>query len=293
MNDLNVERTPSVLAAEINMIKYQAGKIFLESMIEIGRRLKEARNQLQHGEWLRWLEESVNYSERTAQKMIRVFEAYGPKQLQSSEASSSAVQFSAASEQEVPNLSLTQAYILLGVPEEVRGEFIAELDIDSMTTRELQKTVNDWKQAREELDQARQETAELRKAADEKAGQLTQLTEACDNLMSKVDELTESNRLLVQEGDKKQAELKKVKDRASFKSVENMSKRLTDVYNKAVANKVAFLYENLGKTLKELTWEMKELAAKEPQAYTTYKKNVTVFLLKWLQDNATEENEQG
>lgn len=41
------------------------------------------------------------------------------------------------------NLNYTQAFILLGVQEEERAQFIAEMGIESMSTRELQKGVND------------------------------------------------------------------------------------------------------------------------------------------------------
>ena len=155
MSDLINGRTPFVIAAEINTIKHQVGKIFLQSTIEIGHRLKEARELLQYGEWSKWLEESVSYSQKAAERMIRVFEEYGPKQLESSDAQSPTADTQA---QELPNLNFTQALILLGVPKEIQGEFIDELDIDNITTRELQKKVNDWKLAREERDQARQET---------------------------------------------------------------------------------------------------------------------------------------
>ncbi|SDI15971.1 DUF3102 domain-containing protein [Desulfosporosinus hippei] len=289
MSNLITARTPFLIAAEINTIKQYVGIIFLQSTIEIGSRLKEARELLQYGEWSKWLEDSVSYSQKTAERMIRIFEEYGPKQLESSDAQSRATDTQA---QDLPNLNFTQALILLGVPEEVRGEFIAELDIDNITTRELQKKVNDWKLAREERDQARQENIGLRKVVNEQANQITHLTEAYDNLMTKSEELSESNRALEQETGKRQAELEKVKDRASYKTVEKMSKRLTDVYNKAVANKVAFLYGNLEKTFQELMWEMKELAAKEPEAHRMFKKNVTDFLIKSLKENVDTENKQ-
>ncbi|AFQ44228.1 DUF3102 domain-containing protein [Desulfosporosinus meridiei] len=289
MSNLITTRTPFLIAAEINTIKQQVGIIFLQSTIEIGGRLKEARELLQYGEWSKWLEDSVSYSQKTAERMIRIFEEYGPKQLESSDAQSPATDTQA---QNLPNLNFTQALILLGVPEEVRGEFIAELDIDNITTRELQKKVNDWKLAREERDQARQENIGLRKVVNEQANQITHLTEAYDNLMTKSEELSESNRALEQETGKRQAELERVKDRASYKTVEKMSKRLTDVYNKAVANKVAFLYGNLEKTYKELMWEMQELATKEPETHRIFKKNVTDFLIKSLKENVDTENKQ-
>ena len=75
-----VERTPQVIAAEILAIKSQARKILLTSAIEVGRRLAEAKAIIPHGEWLQWLEQSVGYSCRTAENLMRLYEAYGQKQ---------------------------------------------------------------------------------------------------------------------------------------------------------------------------------------------------------------------
>lgn len=60
MSDPITERTPLVIAAEINMIKEQSEKVVLNNAVEVRRRLKEAKVILQHGEWLKWLEGSVN-----------------------------------------------------------------------------------------------------------------------------------------------------------------------------------------------------------------------------------------
>lgn len=51
MNNLIPDRTLPVIAAEINTIKHQTEKILLVGAIEIGRRLKEAKDLLPYGEW--------------------------------------------------------------------------------------------------------------------------------------------------------------------------------------------------------------------------------------------------
>ncbi len=88
MNDLITERTPLVIAAEINTIRHYAGKILLTSAIVIGRRLKEAKDLLPYGEWGKWLKESVCYSQRTADRLIQLCETYGTKLLVSSDSDS-------------------------------------------------------------------------------------------------------------------------------------------------------------------------------------------------------------
>ena len=139
--DLSEERTPPVIAVEINTIKYQFMRVHLFSAIEIGRRLKEVKLMLQHGEWLKWLEESVSYSVKTAQNLIRIYEAYGVQP--------PALPGATTQDQKdrLPNLGYTQALILLGVPDEDRERFIEELDVESMTAGELKKAVDERKQA--------------------------------------------------------------------------------------------------------------------------------------------------
>lgn len=56
--------------------------------------------------------------------------------------------------QALQNLNYSQALILLGVPEEERAQFLDELDVESMSVRELKKAV-------QERDQALQEKASL------------------------------------------------------------------------------------------------------------------------------------
>nr|WP_287705079.1 DUF3102 domain-containing protein [Dehalobacter sp.] len=80
MVDSVTDRTPLVIAAEINTIKRQMEKIFLVHAIEIGRRLKEAKDLLPHGGWGKWLEESVSYSQITADRLMRIYSVYGSNQ---------------------------------------------------------------------------------------------------------------------------------------------------------------------------------------------------------------------
>ncbi|KUO77205.1 MAG: hypothetical protein APF81_28130 [Desulfosporosinus sp. BRH_c37] len=46
--------------------------------IEIGRRLQVAKALVKHGEWGKWLEESVSYSQKTAERLVKHYEEYGP-----------------------------------------------------------------------------------------------------------------------------------------------------------------------------------------------------------------------
>lgn len=143
MGSLTLERTPTIIAAEINNIKDQTKKMLLFNSIEIGRRLTEAKTMVNHGEWGKWLEESVDYSQSTANNLMRIFDEYGANQLSLFDNN--------AKSQALGNLSYTQAVALLGLPREERDQFIEEHDLSSMSTRELQQTIKEKQELEEKL----------------------------------------------------------------------------------------------------------------------------------------------
>ena len=66
MNEIT--RPIEVITQEINFYKLQAGN----AIIEIGKRLHEAKLTLPHGAWGAWLQNEVEFSERTAQNFMRI-----------------------------------------------------------------------------------------------------------------------------------------------------------------------------------------------------------------------------
>ena len=59
-------RDIETITAEILTLKQNAG----DAIIGIGQRLIEAKEMLPHGAWLPWLEEQVEFSERTARNFM-------------------------------------------------------------------------------------------------------------------------------------------------------------------------------------------------------------------------------
>jgi chromosome segregation ATPase len=160
-------RSVSLIAAEINSIKEQTRKMVLYNSIEIGRRLVEAKQLLSHGEWGEWLEKSVDYSQRTANNLMRIFDEYGSNQI--------TFLSDNAKSQALANLSYTQAIAMLGVPSEERENFIQEHDLDNMSTRELQKAIK-------EREQAIKEKEDAEKAAEAVSKTLESLSKENENL---------------------------------------------------------------------------------------------------------------
>ncbi|MEG2289942.1 MAG: DUF3102 domain-containing protein [Clostridium sp.] len=140
------ERTPELIAAEINNIKNQTKLMVLNNSIEIGRKLIEAKSLINHGKWAEWLEQSVDYSQRTANNIMRIFTEYGSNQISL---------FGNTNSQAFANLSYSQAVSLLGIPDiEEREDFVKENDIDNMSTRELDKAIKAMKKAEKEKEEA-------------------------------------------------------------------------------------------------------------------------------------------
>lgn len=66
-------RSITAITDEIIFYKNVGG----QAVIEIGKRLIEAKAQLKHGEWLPWLSEKVEFSETSAQRFMQLAREYG------------------------------------------------------------------------------------------------------------------------------------------------------------------------------------------------------------------------
>lgn len=111
-------RPLEVITAEIQICKQQAGA----ALLEIGKRLMEAKAQLGHGEWLAWLKEEVEFSEVTAQRFMKIAREYpNPSPL--------------------TDLGASKALALLAIPAEDREAFAEAVDAEHCSVRELQAAI--------------------------------------------------------------------------------------------------------------------------------------------------------
>lgn len=189
-------RPLSAITEEIQFYKAQAG----QCIVEIGKRLLEAKEQLPHGQWEAWLDKSVEFTPRTAQNFMKIASEFDSK--------TKSISF----------LPYTKLLALLQLPPEEREEFIAEphtvnghqKTVQDMTTRELQAAIKEkneavkareeaeWKLAKESvranlaekekeglaysLRASRNTVETLRKSVDAKESALTSLREEVDRL---------------------------------------------------------------------------------------------------------------
>lgn len=129
------ERTPEMIGAEIRMYVDAGRRITLLCGIEIGRRLVEAKEMLNHGEWLPWLKRETDFSERSAQNYMKVFNTYGAAQL--------GLFGPETNTQTFADLPISKALALLSLPESERESFAEEVGAESLSVRDLEALVKE------------------------------------------------------------------------------------------------------------------------------------------------------
>lgn len=162
-------RTPVLIAAEINKIKEDTKRILIYNSIEIGRKLTEAKELVPHGEWGNWLKTEVDYSKSTANNLMKIFQEYGADQI--------SLLGENLKSQTFGNLNYSQATLLLGVPAEERKKFVEENNVEEMSARELKKAIEELKKTEEEKEKALKAMEE----AEEKAREESEARQALED----------------------------------------------------------------------------------------------------------------
>ena len=142
-------RDIEVITCEILAAKRAGG----EAILTIGKCLIEAKAQLPHGEWLRWLTERVEFSESTAQRFMRLAREW-------------------SNPSALTDLGATKALQLLALPETERDVFLDETHlvdgeektVIDMTSRELERAIKDRNAALLQAEQAKADRAAAEQA---------------------------------------------------------------------------------------------------------------------------------
>lgn len=157
MNEIQIQRTPDIIGAEIRGLTQQAKTMTLWFGIEIGRRLTEAKEMLEHGQWLAYLKEQTEFSQPSASRLMRLYDEYGAKQtsLFGAELNYSTLN----------NLSISNALRLLAVPEDEREEFALEHDVEHMSARELDELIKQRDEAKQRAAKAEEQVQQAANGA--------------------------------------------------------------------------------------------------------------------------------
>lgn len=291
-------RSIEIVTAEITMIRDNARRVFLESVIQIGTRLEEAKQMVPSGEWTAYLTDKLGYKPSTAQNYMRIAREFGGGQV-SLTGKTAADAFG--------QLSYSQILPLLGMAEEEREELAEENDLPSMSSREIAALVKERDEAKEaaELaksaadsaqvaaDEARKEAVAAKGRARETRKTLASVTADRDNALAEVKHLQEE----LDKMEDKPAEVRELTEeeleeirskvreenteaaRAAEERARAAEEKLDKVKNPA-AHKVNFLFGEVRGLVERLEQALAELQQTDEAACEKFAKVIADWLRK-------------
>lgn len=137
------ERTLDSIAAEIRILEQQTCQALIQGAVEIGCRLREAKSQIEHGNWEDWCRQQLGYSPDWVANLMRIAEKYGPEE--------SAYRRALSNPDTCRDLSISKALRLLKVPEEQVEQFVKETPVGELTVKELEAEIRQLKEKTETL----------------------------------------------------------------------------------------------------------------------------------------------
>lgn len=277
-------RSIEIVTAEIHTIRDNVARVFMDGVVQIGRRLEEAKQLVPQGEWLTYLDKELGYKPSTAQNYMRIAREFGDGQVGLSGKTPSDF---------FGNLGYSQLLPLLGLPEEEREQLAEEHDLAGMSSREIQALVRERDEAKANADklesaladkmadeqalQGKLDTAqadlakqkdkakaqaEAAKANAETAAELQRRLDALEQQANTPRELTEEERAALR--DEIAAEQAKTLQAAEARAADALAK-LEKVKNPA-AHKVNFLFGELGEYWNRLRAALHELEQSDSEA---------------------------
>lgn len=284
-------RSIEIVTAEITMIRDNARKVFLESVIQIGTRLEEAKQMVPAGEWTAYLTDKLGYKPSTAQNYMRIAREFGGGQVSLTGKTAADV---------FGQLSYSQILPLLGMAEDEREELAEENDLPRMSSREIAALVRERDEAKEQA-----EKAELAKTAAE--GTLEGVQSACDTLRPKLEQAEKDRDKAKAEADELREQLDAIEQqpqevreltdeeleeirakvreenaeavRAAEERAKEAEAKLDKVKNPA-AHKVNFLFGELRGVEERLERALEELQGSDEAACEKF----AAVIAKWLRE---------
>ena len=209
------ERTIETITGEILDAKRAGG----EAILTIGRCLMEAKEMLPHGEWLPWLNEQVEFSERTARNFMRLAREWTNRQT-------------------LADLGASKALTLLALSPEEREQFMADNNVIDMSARQLEQAIRDRDEARRIAEEAKAEASTAEQAR-------VKMAEDMALLNARLAGAREDQEQALQATAKLEAELAELKNRPVEVAVEPVVDQ--EAVDKARADAIAEMQAKLDK----------------------------------------------
>lgn len=226
------DRTIEAITGEILDAKRAGG----EAILTIGRCLIEAKDMLPHGEWLPWLNERVEFSERTARNFMRLAREWTNRQT-------------------LADLGASKALTLLALPAEEREQFMEDHDVIDMSARQLEKAIRERDEARKAAEEAKAQASTAEQARAKMAEDMALLNARLNGAREDQEQAAAAAKKLA-------AELEELKSRPVEVAVETVAD--PEALEKARAEAVAEMQAKLDRAKERQ--KKAEAQAKEAQA---------------------------
>ena len=135
----------TVIAKAKEAISLDAKRRGGEAILTIGRCLTEAKQAIPHGEWLPWLNERVEFSERTARRFMKLYRECSNRPA-------------------LADLGASKALMLLALPDSERDQFVEDHNVIDMSARQLEQAIKDRDEARKAAETAQAEASAAEQA---------------------------------------------------------------------------------------------------------------------------------
>lgn len=107
------------------------------NMFQLGRVFTEAKKLVAHGEWQNWIRANSGMSERSAQQLMAIYNRFGDRPA-------------------FAGVEKSKLFKMLSLPEGEEDNFLAENDVQDMTSRQVEEAVRKAREeAQAEIDQER------------------------------------------------------------------------------------------------------------------------------------------
>lgn len=263
------QRDIKTVTTEIRTLHRQAQCMVLGYAIEIGRRLKEAKAMLDHGQWGPWLREEVDFSQSSANNFMRIFEEYGAQQVSlfGDGKFASAWEFAL----------YARSCGCMALPAEERESFAEEHHAEELSTRELEKLIRE----RDEARRAEQDAQEKAAAADKARAAAEELAKGAED--ARRDALAAAERLKNAQAAEKDAKAAAKQAKAELKALrENPvipaevleklraeeAERAAETAQKETARRVAEAEKAAQESARRAEQAERQLAAADPEVAT-------------------------
>lgn len=275
-------RSIEIVTAEINTIRDNARKVFLDAVVQIGTRLEEAKQLVPQGEWTAYLTDKLGYKPSTAQNYMRIAREFGGGQVSLS-GKTAADAFA--------ELSYSQILPLLGMAEEEREELAEEHDLPSMSSREIAALVKERDEAKANADKLKEKDkllrSKLREANEERDKAQSSLSDATQREKDLAERLDELEKRPAEVRELTEEELGELREKIRAENAEAVraaearalaaEERLDKAKNPA-AHKVNFLFGELRGVEERLEQALAELQQTDEAACEKFAKVIADWL---------------